>query len=129
MNEADRLPENSEHALSVEEMACLRRLLNGMTTNQIEPADPHESLHEAGLRSVNSRLDLTQKVFAGFSLVVMACLGYLLLKTTDVSVSIGKIETRLESIDERFDRVDKRFDTIAAFMTRLRLRQQGLFKE
>jgi hypothetical protein len=129
MNEADQLPENSEHALSLEELARLRRLLDGMPTNHIEPADPYISLHDAGLRSINSRLDLTQKILAGVSLVVMACLGYLFLKTTDVSVSVGRVETRLESVDERFDRVDKRFGAIAAFMTRLRLRQQGSLRE
>jgi len=59
----------------------------------------------------------------------MTCVGYLLIQFNGVSVSLGKIETRLELVDERFDRVDKRFDTLAALMARFRLRQQGLFRE
>ena len=69
MNEADRPLENHEHALSPDELARLRRLLNGSPTNRIEPPDPYKNRNEAGLQSINSRLDLTQKVFAGVSLV------------------------------------------------------------
>jgi len=85
MNEADRPLENHEHALSPDELARLRRLLNGSPTNRIEPPDPYKNRNEAGLQSINSRLDLTQKAFAAVSLVAMACIGYLFLKSTDVA--------------------------------------------
>jgi len=124
MNEADRPLENHEHALSPDELARLRRLLNGSPTNRIEPPDPYKNRNEAGLQSINSRLDLTQKAFAGVSLVAMAYIGYLFLKSTDVAVSVGRMETSLVSIGERFDRLDKRLEIIAAFMGRLRLRQR-----
>jgi hypothetical protein len=127
MSEAEWVAENSEHPLSAEELAGLRRLLGGMPTNQLDL--PDHSVQATELRSTNARLDLTQKVVAGFSIVVMTCVGYLLIQFNGVSVSLGKIETRLELVDERFDRVDKRFDTLAALMARFRLRQQGLFRE
>jgi hypothetical protein len=92
-----------------------------MPTNQLDL--PDHSVQATELRSTNARLDLTQKVVAGFSIVVMTCVGYLLIQFNGVSVSLGKIETRLELVDERFDRVDKRFDTLAALMARFRLRQ------
>ena len=73
----------------------------------------------------------TIEQWSGSALVPMIWLlvGYLLIQFNGVSVSLGKIETRLELVDERFDRVDKRFDTLAALMARFRLRQQGLFRE
>lgn len=129
MSETERVAENSEHPLSSEELASLRRLIGGSPTNQLEMPDPHDIVRLIELRSTNVRLDLTQKVIAGVLLVVTACVGYLLIQFNDVAVSVGKIETRLQSVDERFDRVDKRFATLAALMARFRLRQQGLSRE
>jgi hypothetical protein len=125
MGEPERVPGNSEPALSQDEVVRLRRLLSGKSDNQAEAPDPYRSFHEVGVElrsmnsrldlmqsSINSRLDLMQKVFGGSALFVIACFGYLFVKTTDISVSVGKIETRLVGIDERFDAIDERFEGI-----------------
>jgi hypothetical protein len=50
-----------------------------------------------------------QKVFGGSALIVIACIGFLFVRSIDISVSVGKIET---AMDERFDGVDQRFDGV-----------------
>jgi hypothetical protein len=114
MSEADRVPANPESELSQDEVARLRRLLRDLPPNQAEPPVPCKNLHEVGaeLHGINARLDLMQKIFGGSALVVMACLGFLFVRTIDIAVSIGKIETRFVAVDEHFVAVDERFDGV-----------------
>jgi hypothetical protein len=141
MGEPERVPGNSEPALSQDELVRLRSLLGGKPYNQAEAPDPYKSLHEVGVElrsmnsrldlmqsSINSRLDLMQKVFGGSALIVIACFGYLFVKTTDISVSVGKIETRLVGIDERFDGIDQRVDGIDKRFDGIDKRFEGIDK-
>jgi hypothetical protein len=150
MGEPERVPGNSEPALSQDELTRLRSLL-GKPYNRTEASDPFWSFHEVGaeLRSINSRLELMQKVFGGSALIVIACIGFLFVRSIDISVSVGKIETamderfdgvdqrfdgvdqrfdgidkRLDAMDARFDRVDKRLDAITALLTPPKVQQQ-----
>jgi hypothetical protein len=118
MGEPERVPGNSEPALSQDELTRLRNLLRGMPTYQPESPTPHKSFHEVGveLHSISARLELMQKVFGGSALIVIACIGFLFVRSIDISVSVGKIETamdeRFDGVDQRFDGVDQRFDGI-----------------
>jgi tetrahydromethanopterin S-methyltransferase subunit G len=114
MSEADRVPANPEPELSQDEVARLRRLLRDMPAKQTEPQTACKILHEVGaeLHGINARLDLMQKIFGGSALIATACLGFLFVRTMDISVSVGKIETRFVGVDERFDGVDKRLDGV-----------------
>ena len=119
------MPANPEPELSQHEVARLRRLLHDTPAKQGDPQTACKNLHEVGAElhginarlelihsSINARLDLMQRIFAGSALTFVACLGYLFIKSTDLSVSVGKIETKLVAIDERFDGVDQRFDGV-----------------
>jgi hypothetical protein len=130
MSEADRVPANPEPELSQDEVARLRRLLHDTPAKQGDPQTACKNLHEVGaeLHGINAWLELMQKIFGGSALVVMACLGFLFVRTIDIAVSIGKIETRFVAVDERFDAVDERFDGVDKRLDGVDKRLDGIDK-
>jgi hypothetical protein len=116
--------------LSQDEVARLRRLLRDLPAKQTDPQTACKILHEVGaeLHGINARLDLMQKIFGGSALIATACLGFLFVRTMDISVSVGKIETRFVAVDERFDGVDERFDGVDKQLDGVDKRLDGIDK-
>ena len=89
----------------------------------------------------NGRLYLMQRIFIGAAFLTIGCVGYLFVATSQMSVALGRVESRFDVVDmrfaavgERFNGVDKRFelidrrlDNIVDLIGQLRpIKQQGI---
>jgi DNA anti-recombination protein RmuC len=63
-------------------------------------------------RGNNGRLYLMQRIFIGAAFLTIACIGYLFVATSQVSVALGKVDGRFDVVDMRFVAVAERFNGI-----------------